>query len=232
MSRESSLSLYDGLGRRKYVTEQERDALIWTASRANPVRRTFVLVLIHTGCRISEALALRPAQIDIRGRAIIFRTLKKRGQIVFRTVPVPYTLIVDLVRTFGLDPQGGSDQGRLWPVTRNTAYRWVKDLMALAKIPPGPHCCPKGLRHGYGINALLSGVDLKQVSDLMGHADLSTTGIYASALGPEKRKIAKRMWRASPLQWRRWLPTLMIGLPVWWESILCRLKTRKPDEKQ
>ena len=66
------------------------------------MRRTFVLVLIHTGCRISEALALRPAQIDIRGRAIVFRTLKKRDEAVFRTVPVPYTLIADLVRTFGL----------------------------------------------------------------------------------------------------------------------------------
>ena len=103
--------------------------------------------------------------------------------------------------------------------------------MALAKIPPGPHCCPKGLRHGYGVHALLSGVDLRQLSDLMGHADLSTTGIYTRALGPEQRKIARRMWRASPLQWRRWLPPLMIGFTILGDIVLCKFKTGKPDEQ-
>lgn len=215
MSRNKSLSLYDGSGRRLYITEAERDALIWAAAGADPVRRALALVLIHTGCRISEALALRPAHIDIQGRAITFRTLKKRnGKIVFRSVPVPYSLIAELIRTFRLNPQNLGER-LLWSVTRNTAYRWVKDLMALAKIPPGPHCSPKGLRHGYGVHALLSGVTLNQLQLWMGHADIAVTSIYARAYGPEERRIASRMWRTPPLKWRRWLPLLKLTLMRW-----------------
>ena len=205
--------------------------MIWAASKADPVRRSFALVLIHTGCRISEALALRPSQIDIAGRAIIFRTLKKRSEKpVFRSVPVPLSLIAELIRTFSINPHNPGQQ-RIWPVTRNTAYLWIKDLMSVAGIPPGPHCSPKGLRHGFGVHALLSGVSLNQLQRWMGHADIAVTSVYARAYGPEERRIASRMWRVSPFQWRRWLPPLIIGLAMWGEFILRRLKTRKPDEQ-
>ena len=210
MPHKTNLSLYDGTGRRLYINEGERDALIWAAAGVDPVRRAFALVLIHTGCRISEALELTPARIDIRGRAIIFRTLKKRGgAIVFRSVPVPYTVIAEVIRAFRLDPRESTER-RLWSVTRNTAYGWIKDLMAVAKIPPGPHCCPKGLRHGFGVNAVLSGVALTQLQVWMGHADLATTGIYTRALGREERRIAKKMWRIRPLNWRVWLAWLRL----------------------
>lgn len=205
--------------------------MIWAASKADPVRRSFALVLIHTGCRISEALELSPARIDTAGRAIIFRTLKKRSEKpVFRTVPVPLSLIAELIRTFSINPQSPGER-RLWPVTRNTAYIWIKDLMSAASIPPGPHCSPKGLRHGFGVHAVLSGVNLNQLRDWLGHADIATTSLYLRVLGPEERRLASRMWRASPRQWRRWLPPLMIGLAMWGEFILRRLKTRKPDEQ-
>ena len=183
--------------------------MIWAASKAAPERRALALVLIHTGCRISEALQLTPARIDIAGRAIVFRTLKKRGdKPVFRSVPVPRSLIAELVGTFRLDPRC-RDERRLWPVTRNTAYLWIKDMMSAAGIPPGPHCCPKGLRHGFGVHAPLSGVSLNQIQRWMGHADIAVTSIYARAYGPEERRIARRMWRISPFQWRRWLPPFM-----------------------
>ena len=183
--------------------------MIWAASKAAPERRALALVLIHTGCRISEALQLTPARIDIAGGAIIFRSLKKRGdKPVFRSVPVPRSLIAELVGTFRLDPRC-LDERRLWAVTRNTAYLWIKDMMSAARIPPGPHCSPKGLRHGFGVHALLSGVSLNQLQRWMGHADIAVTSIYARAYGPEERRIARQMWRVSPLAWRRWLPPFM-----------------------
>ena len=195
--------------------------MIWAASKAAPERRAFALVLIHTGCRISEALQLTPARIDIVGRAIIFRSLKKRGdKPVFRSVPVPRSLIAELVGTFRLDPRY-LDERRLWPVTRNTAYVWIKDMMSAADIPPGPHCSPKGLRHGFGVYALLSGVSLNQLQRWMGHADIAVTSIYARAYGPEERRIARRMWRFSPFQWRRWLPPFMS-----WLRSLCQAISR------
>ena len=192
--------------------------MIWAASKAAPERRALALVLIHTGRRISEALQLTPARIDIAGQAIIFRSLKKRGdKPVFRSVPVPSSLIAELVGTFRLDPRC-LDERRLWPVTRNKAYLWIKDMMSAAGISPGPHCSPKGLRHGFGVHALLSGGSLNQLQRWMGHADIAVTSIYARAYGPEERRIARRMWRASPLQWR-WLPPFMGWLRSLFQAI-------------
>ena len=58
----------------------------------------------------------------------------------------------------------------------------------------GPQACPKGLRHGYGIHAVRSGVQLHMLQKWMGHTSMSTTAIYANAVGSEELEIADRMW--------------------------------------
>lgn len=63
-----------------------------------------------------------------------------------------------------------------------------------AGIIEGPHRSPKGLRHGYGVHAISSGVPLNMLSKWMGHASLEVTAIYADALGAEEQGIAARMW--------------------------------------
>ena len=78
-------------------------------------------------------------------------------------------------------------------IDRIIAYRWVKNVMEEADIY-GPQACPKGLRHGFGIHAVLSGVPLNMLQKWMGHADIRTTSIYANAVGPEELRIAERMW--------------------------------------
>ncbi len=79
-----------------------------------------------------------------------------------------------------------------------TAYRRVMEIMAAAGIADGPHKCPKGLRHGFGVHAISSNVPLNLLSKWMGHARLETTAIYTNALGQEQRKIAPRaVWTAA-----------------------------------
>ena len=58
----------------------------------------------------------------------------------------------------------------------------------------GPHATPKGLRHGFGIQAVSAGIPLNLVQKWLGHAQLSTTAIYADAVGEEEQSIASRMW--------------------------------------
>jgi integrase len=62
--------------------------------------------------------------------------------------------------------------------------------------PGRPHRCPKGLRHGYGVHAIGSGVPLNMLCKWMGHASMEVTAIYANALGAEEQGIAARMWGA------------------------------------
>jgi integrase/recombinase XerD len=66
--------------------------------------------------------------------------------------------------------------------------------MAAASIV-GPHASPKGLRHGFAVAALQSGVPINFVRKWLGHSRLSTTEIYADAIGEEERAIARRFWR-------------------------------------
>ena len=58
----------------------------------------------------------------------------------------------------------------------------------------GPQASPKGLRHGFGVAAVSAGIPLNLVQKWLGHAQLTTTAIYANAVGAEEKDIARRMW--------------------------------------
>ena len=58
----------------------------------------------------------------------------------------------------------------------------------------GARANPKGLRHVFGVVAIQNSIALNMVQKWLGHADLSTTAIYANAIGQEKQDIAAKMW--------------------------------------
>jgi len=191
------MQLYDPDGQRKYLTPGERDDFLKAAEAAPRDVRTFCALLAYTGCRISEALALTADRVDIKAGAIVFESLKKRRSGVYRPVPVPPAFLDTLNMVHDLrSAQKRKDRGRgvlLWDWSRGTAWTRVCEVMTAAGIS-GPHATPKGLRHGFGIKAVTSGVPLNVLQKWLGHAALSTTAIYADATGPEAKKIAERMW--------------------------------------
>jgi integrase/recombinase XerD len=193
---QTGMQLYDAEGRRLYFTEDERRAFVTAAAKARREVRTFCGVLHATGCRISEALALTAHQIDLSGRVIVFESLKKRRKGVYRAVPVPPELLdaLDLVHGIWEAQRRGHAKTRLWPWSRMTAFRRVQEVIAAADIPDGPHACPKGLRHDFGVQAVSRGIALNMVQKWLGHAQLTTTAIYANAVGEEEQSIAARMW--------------------------------------
>ena len=52
---------------------------------------------------------------------------------------------------------------------------------------------PKGLRHGFEIHTVVKGIPLHMLQKWMGQALLSTTTIYADAIGKEKQDIAAKI---------------------------------------
>ena len=193
----NGMQLYDEANRRLYINSAERTKFIAAAKRFPPLQRTLCLSLVYTGCRISEALSLTPSSVQLDSGLITFRTSKQRGKQLMREVPIPPTLTKQLNHwhEISVDPSAGH---ALWqrhdkPINRITAYRWAKEVMAEAEIT-GPQACPKGLRHGFAIHALLRLVPLHMVQKWMGHTSITTTQIYADACGPEEREIAQRMW--------------------------------------
>jgi integrase len=191
-------NLHDQHGHRKYLTSAERDAFLRTADDAE-VRevRTFCATLAYTGCRISEALALTADRIDLKDGTIVIESAKKRQTGIYRPIPVPpalldmLNLVHDIRAAHKRRDRGESLQ--LWNWSRTKGWYVVCAVMKAAKVA-GPHATPKGLRHGFGIKAISCGVPLNTLQQLFGHAQLSTTSIYADAMGPEKRLLVQRMW--------------------------------------
>jgi len=192
-------SLYSPSGGRKYLNVAERRRFAKAAAHADIEVRLFCLTLSLSGGRISEILALTPAAIDLDSCVAIIHTLKRRKPGVIRQVPLPRSHVADLNRFFGIrkrqrDPLEAAT--RLWRWSRTTAWRRVKAVMAEADISPTA-AMPKGLRHGFGVNATSSLVPQHLIQRWLGHASPKTTAIYCDVCGPDERSFAARMWKNS-----------------------------------
>ena len=182
--------LLDAKGGRKYVCGSEWRRFLSAVSRLDGPSRAFCLLLVYSGCRVSEGLALTPERLDIETGRVVFRTLKRR-RCAFRAVPVPPELLAALRRL----ARGKEPDERLWGWTRQTAWRRVKAAMFAAGIT-GAQATPKGLRHGFGIANAEQNIPASLTQRWMGHARLETTAIYQHVVGREERSFAGRLWRA------------------------------------
>lgn len=193
----SASFLYDREGNRKYLTLAERSAFLRAAQTMPPEVRTFCLTLAYTGARTSEVLALTPKSIDASARVVVFESLKKRKRGLFRAVPVPSELLAELEVVHQLRRALQSPdlaKRRMWNWCRTTAWKRVKECMTAANLS-GPQASPKGFRHGFAVGVLQAGVPINFVKKWLGHARLSTTEIYADAVGAEEQIIAERFWK-------------------------------------
>jgi integrase/recombinase XerD len=191
------MQLHTANGMRKYLTAGERDRFLREAERADRPVRTLCMTLAYAGCRLSEALALTAGRVDLVAGVLVFESLKKRRTGIYRAVPVPPALLAALDMVHGIRElqgrRGKSRDIRLWPWSRMTGWRAVHAVMAAAGLEGVP-ASPKGLRHGFGVAAVTAGIPLNLVQKWLGHAQLSTTAVYANAVGAEEKDIARRMW--------------------------------------
>lgn len=178
------LAIFPDAGHRKYLTDHESQRFLRSAALLPVKARLLCCVLTYTGCRLSEALALRLDHVD--DGLVTIRTLKRR-KLAFRRVPIPQWLCVALIAEAGEDRL-------IFNVHRTTAYRWVKHAMRSSGVN-GAQACPKGLRHGFGIRAALGKAPISLVQRWLGHAAPMTTLIYSDAEGDEERRFADICWQ-------------------------------------
>ncbi|MES9974455.1 MAG: site-specific integrase [Candidatus Thiodiazotropha sp.] len=217
----SEMRLFDpSTGDRLYMDEDERRRfLVATTTLDNIPHRMFCEVLHWTGCRISEALALTPRQVNTEKRVIRFRTLKKRkrtrqGELkgpVFRDVPIPKELAVSLDLVFEIRKIRKTGKGvdlPLWPnqsdckrsMDRSTGWRVVKRVLDAAGIQ-GPQATPKGFRHGFAVAMILGGLDYRILQQRLGHEQSTTTAIYLQVVGHEAHDMQMDAWDKANRNW-------------------------------
>ena len=183
-------TVYSNDGQRKYLTKSEIESFLTTSKSHGGSIHSLCWILAVTGCRISEALSLGVHSIDFEAKQVIILCLKKRQKRVFRAIPLPMDLLKSLERWIS---SGVLSRDKFWPISRMTAYRRVCEVMREAGLT-GSYASPKGLRHGFAVRAVQSNVPLSLVQRWLGHADIKTTAIYTSAMGPEERELASRLW--------------------------------------
>lgn len=149
--------------KRSPYTHDEVQALL---EHADERMKALILLCAHGGLRISEALAVRRADINLDGRELTVRHGKGGKQ---RRVVIGETLIRALNR---LPEQPGSLIGGSYPA----AVERLRRLCLRAGVAyRGYHA----LRHYAGTRLTLEGASLDDVARHLGHSVLETARIYA-----------------------------------------------------
>jgi integrase/recombinase XerC len=138
-----------------------------------------LLLLYGSGLRISEALGLLRKDAPLDGRDVLRITGKGGKERLVPVLPVTQAAIVRYIALcpYALSPDGplflGAKGGRLSP-------RIVQLLMERMRAGLGlpDTATPHALRHSFATHLLSAGADLRQIQELLGHANLSTTQVY------------------------------------------------------
>ncbi len=162
------------------------------------VRDRAILELLYaTGCRVSEISNLRLRDIHLDRRYCICRGKGDKE----RLVPL-HDRAIEAVEKYlheqrpGLvpdidDPQGWlivSKRGRR--LRREAIWELVKKYALKGGIPAT--ISPHTLRHSFATHLLAGGADLRQVQELLGHANITTTQIYTHVDSTRLKQVHKR----------------------------------------
>lgn len=139
--------------------------------------KALLMTLYGAGLRISEALALKPADLDSR-RMLIHVRLGKGSK--DRMVKLSVQLL-EVLRDYWrmrrpvawLFPQAKNPDR---PMDTSDAWRMVHRTARRAGI--ARNISPHTLRHSYATHLLDAGTDLRTIQLLLGHRNLKTTSLY------------------------------------------------------
>jgi integrase/recombinase XerD len=157
--------------------------------------RALLELLYACGLRVSEAITLRGAQVDLsagfvtvlgkggkervvplgrHARAALEAYLQRERPKLLRGRPSPFVF---------LGPGGR-------PLTRQAVWKLVRRRALAAGL--GRRVSPHTLRHTFATHLLTGGADLRIVQTLLGHADIGTTQIYTHVAPSRLREVHRR----------------------------------------
>lgn len=152
-------------------------------------------VLYSSGGRIAEVAGLKEGDLDLLSGTAIVRGKGKKERLCPLGTPACLALRDLLDRSRLQMPSGGARgakrnvflnlQGR--PLSARSMERMMKRYAVEAGLDAG--VSPHTLRHSFATHMLDAGADLRSVQELLGHASLSTTQIYAHVSVERLKKV-------------------------------------------
>ncbi len=173
------------------MTADEYRDYMAAATALRPDLVVILLLLIHTAPDVGELLGVAARDADLETKRMRYeRSKTKRFGPAPRLVPMPSIVLAE-VRAH-LAEYGVRGSQSLFGMVKRSDVEWLHDRAAHAI--QRPELTLKDLRHVAAIAWVKAGVHIRLVQKWLGHAQLSTTAVYANAVGAEEKDIARRMW--------------------------------------
>jgi len=180
-------------GAPRWLTRRDVGALVRTVQKYGSRRdQALVTLLLHTGLRVSEAVALRVEDVTIRERSGYVVVRRGKGD-KYREVPLNVTVRRVLQDWLAAHPGGPwlfPGRGGA-PLTRWAVEKMFARLGRLAGVEVTPH----KLRHTFCKMLVDAGESLDRVAVLAGHSNLNTTARYTRPGAEDlERAVEKLAW--------------------------------------
>lgn len=201
----------------KYYTKEQLEHFFECLTTEGDYKKfAYFRLLAFTGCRKSEVLALQWKDIDFENKVVsITKTLaiNEQGEVVAQPPKTSSS-----VRSISLDDETlkvmkkwhimqrtdylsmgyntSNDKQLLFTSYQNkllhptVVYEWLRNMIRKYKLPK---ISPHHFRHTHASLLLQAGVPVKEVSERLGHKDISITlEIYSHVMPEEKEKTASK----------------------------------------
>lgn len=198
-----SISLKRGITKALgFLSEDELKAILDSIDRSNHEgRRNYLLLALmyDTSARVQEVLNLRPVDFHLGSPAFVRLLGKGRQERISPVLPKTARLVKSFLKELRQDPMSsepifknrmGSTLSRFGAryVLRKYVRRAARRFPTLGRSKISPHT----LRHTKAMHLLESGVGIETIKEILGHKDISSTGVYVTASLDTKRRALEQ----------------------------------------
>lgn len=156
--------------------------------------RAMLELLYATGMRVSELLALDVDDVNLAVGIIRCRSKEKERIVPMYSMAVQ--AIADYMEKVRMSMIADMDEEALFVnvnggrMSRQGFWKIVKGYQKKAGITK--EITPHTLRHSFAAHLLENGADLRSVQEMLGHADISSTQIYAKIVKKQLKDVYKK----------------------------------------
>ena len=194
-----------------FLTREHVERLLSMPSISTPsgLRDKAILeLLFSTGLRVSELVSVNRDQINFETKEFGIIGKGRKPRVVFLSERAAlwvkrYLMVREdhwqplFIRYSGREAGISSKEGQEMRFTVRGVQRVVEKYRRKAGL--AQKITPHGLRHSFATDLLQAGAGLREVQEMLGHKNVSTTQIYTHVTNPKLRKVHEKFHSGNKL---------------------------------